>query len=477
MKKRRYSITASEEDIVPVIASYFKSKKGGLPKNTNLSLLACDSCNSQVLGSNSVNPFCVCCASDMKAVTEENLAVSGDNLKNDFEEIADCKDCGTTIAIQKDVTASFDDDAFYCPTCTANIQLKAADEDDEDSDAEDDTSEDDASGDDMSDTVDSDTDNTDDTDSTLFDNDSDEGGDTSDTSADSTDTDTSDTDTSDSSDDASNDDSASTSDSSGSTLSANLVNMVAGKEGDLAISASPDKSKWFLFFNNMPIASASKDNASDNVKAVFDNDKFATAWNAAIADGVSEDTLNDFGFTALTTDVPVDEAVKQNLEASINEYKSKNTMTAQDVRNRYERCVGIAAVGINKQVFKENNPVFMSLVASLSNARVRNPERMVLKAFEEHGEEYLANIAEKASELMDKSDDTLDTLAKTVDEAKYTKIEDNTNSIKQPKIAPFPKAPEPKIEEVQEEVELAASDIDDTDTKVFRMFSGLRHRS
>jgi len=484
MAKRRYSITASDDEVVPVMASF--SKSHGIPKKSYLAMLACDSCNTTIVGSNVVTPFCPCCSHEMHATSEDLLPQDKKTIE-DMQEIATCDNCDTTIAMPKDIEASLNDHALYCPSCSSAIIVKAADSEDDDEDE---------SSEDLDENV-----NTDD--DALFNNENNEGSEeTSDNtdsesteSTENTDTETANsetntdggesqtenTDTANS--DSTNSESTSTENTSSNgdtvpenSLNANLISYLSNKGGGAtSIVASPGRDKWFLFVDNYPVAVAEKNDASDNVQAMFNTDKFSTAWEAATGDGVTEDVLNDFGFKATTVSVPVDEAVRQTVEASVEEGLRKYNTTAANTRSRFERCFGIAAVGINKHVFKETNPIKTHLTASLKRLRVNNAEQIVANAFAEHGEAYLSGIAMKASELMDKGDETLDELAKTVDESKYDEaVVEDKSAI--PNITPFPTKEKTIVEDKPAPTKapetLVASD-DDLDPRFSRMFSGI----
>lgn len=459
MKKRRLKITASKSTPIPVLACFDKSSGPG--KKTYLSLLACNSCDTQVLANNFVAPFCPCCASDEIIPVSDDLM---EHSKRDIEEmkpIAHCDECDTVISSPLESLASLSDDAIYCPSCSAVAKaISASDEDEEDEE----DNEEDSEG--LDETVDEDTDD-------LFNNDENEGGEseegeTSEDNGSSEEEETTgesentETDMTDKPTDTENTDSTSTNESGESqSINADLVKLVSGSSGATAIVPSPDRSAWWLFVDGKPVATSSKENASDNVQSMFSTDKFATAWEAATSEGVTEDVLNDFGFTSIKMEVPVEDAVKQNLEAAIQENKKSYEMAASEASARFQRCFGIAAVGINKNVFKEENPVKSALTASLSSRKVRGAEQLIAAAFKQHGEQYLKNIALKASELMEKSDETLDDLAETVDEAKYDDtVVDETAPAKPSVVKLFPVKEEETntVDKTAEPIKLAASD-------------------
>lgn len=475
MKKRRLKITASKNTPIPVLACFDKSSGPG--KKTYLSLLACNSCDTQVLANNFVAPFCPCCASDDIIPVSDDLMEHSKTDIEEMKEIAHCEECDTVISSPLESLASLSDNAIYCPSCSSVAKaISASDEDDEEEEEENDDEE---TNEDLDGTQDEETDG-------LFDNDEGEGGEseegktseeTGTSEEESTDeSKTAETDMTDKPADTETTDTSNSGESQ--SINADLVKLVSGSSGTTAIVPSPDRSAWWLFVDSKPVATASKENASDNVQSMFNTDKFATAWEAATSEGVTEDVLNDFGFNSIKMEVPVEAAVKQNLEAAIEENKKTYEVAAEAASSRFQRCFGIAAVGINKNVFKEENPVKSALVASLGARKVRGAEQLIAAAFKQHGEQYLKNIALKASELMEKSEETLDDLAETVDEAKYddTVVED-TVPAKPSVVTLFPvKEEEGKaVDKVSEPVKIAASD--DTAAAYVNILSGASLRA
>lgn len=495
MGNRRYSITASDKKMVPIIAMFNKTE--GPKSKTYLALMACNDCKTEVIANNMEKPNCPCCAGRMEASSERLMEHSRADIKN-METIGVCEACDTQMVQPLTASSEYDSNKLYCPVCTTVVtaSTKSSEDDEEDEDEElnedegDDTVDEEDEGLFDSDKGDGEeVENTDSEDTTSEDTTS-EDTNSEGTSADSTDDSTTE-DSADSeenstddatSEDTNSDDTANTDDTgSGKSLNADLVQAMAGKEGAVSVVPSPDRSKWYLFLDNVPVAVSDKSNATEAVQKMFDNDKFVTAWEAATTDGVTEDALASFGFTSIKTEVPVEEAVAQNLEASIREEQNKYEIKAKDYGDRFTRCLGIAAVGVTKKVFKESNPVATALIASLKGARIRNPETMVNGAFNKHGESYLRSIVLRATELMEKSDETLDELANTVaDSAQQepeVEVEDKAEKQESNKIIPLNlKVEEKRADQDVEkkEEELVASDTDSL-SKIDRLFSRVAH--
>ncbi len=144
---------------------------------------------------------------------------------------------------------------------------------------------------------------------------------------------------------------------------------------------------------------------------------------------MTEEVLNNFGFEPTSVEVPVDEAVRQTVEAQVNEKIKEYNRKTTDLVDRFQSCVGIAAVGINKGIYGAN-PLKAALTASMKNAGVRNAEIIVDEVFEKHGEEAQREIVEKALDLMEKSPETLQEVSAMVENTPYIRKSTETHNKK-----------------------------------------------
>ncbi len=360
-----------------------------------------------------------------------------------MEKLADCPNCGSTITTPKEMKASLDDGRIYCPTCSHVI--KADEFSDEESSEDDETEFTDE--DELDETI---------TDEDIGEND----GELFDTPPMSSEYQTTEeapveetpVATVEETDSGSNPDvpkpqtipappsdppqvdnpapetpeeQSTTTDS----LNATLMPMFANKEVNVEVVPNADHSKWYLFADKSPVAVSEVSRAGESVQSIFKTDQYKEAFSAATSDGVTQETLDSFGFEPTSVDVPIDEAVRQTVEAMVNEKIKEYDDKAANLVERFQTCVGIAAVGINKGSFGKN-PLKAALTASLKNVGVRNAEIIVDDAFEKHGEDAQREIVEKALDLMDKTPETLNEVAAMVEQTPFHRnTKSNTKTV------------------------------------------------
>jgi hypothetical protein len=439
----------------------------------------------------------------------------------DAHHVADCGFCGSTLVSASNSTAQFKDKHLYCPVCSETIAVaddaaapdmtsdkdagKTDDTDDlgddatdstddlpegedESDDSEDDSdgsaddeedadaeSEDDAENDDTDTSSDSsnkdtkktataaDDKSTDQTDDTDGSDDSDSEDDSSEDDSSEDDSEGDDSDSEDDTDDSKKDDTADVGSGKDSTLSASLLAAMSGKDTDISIVQSPDRTRWYLFANNSPVAISEAGRCQENLRSTFATNQFATAFTASTEEGVTEEILEEFGFEPVVMEIPVDEAVRQNVEAQIREKTEAHTMTAAAYGERFQQCFGMAAAGMPKRFFKgDRNPVEKALIASLQKVGVRDAANIVSNAFENHGKTLYKTLVLRANDLMDKEDKTLEELARLIDER------ESSNEVEVTKNAPIAALASMEEESVKTPVAVLASDSNDDD--VFATF-------
>jgi hypothetical protein len=210
------------------------------------------------------------------------------------------------------------------------------------------------------------------------------------------------------------------------SLSINMLNYALKNKSklnfDLVLSGSDVEPIYYIFADKKPVATATLAKASDAVKNIFGSQKYVDAFSAILAeDEVNEQAIEDMGIEPIKTDIPVDEAVNHQVNESVELATAQYNLTKEDVKNKIERCIGIAAVGITKNILEGvDNPLRDALIAELKSVAVRNPEHIVDKVMASHGEEFLRLIIQKGMELTAKSDTALDEIANMVKSVKPT---------------------------------------------------------
>ena len=88
----------------------------------------------------------------------------------------------------------------------------------------------------------------------------------------------------------------------------------------------------------------------------------------------------------------------------------------QQLADTFKQSLEIATVGINKDFWKGvNNPLKSALVAELSSIGIRKPEQLIARVFDKHGLTYAAALITQAQLVMEKSLETRNELATTLD--------------------------------------------------------------
>ncbi len=191
------------------------------------------------------------------------------------------------------------------------------------------------------------------------------------------------------------------------------------------VEAGGDKSVYYLFYNHNPVAVMNPIHASDMVKqlAAFPV-KFKHAFFAATRDkGITASVAKDFGLKPLVIKLTAATLINKAIAKKVKEIKANYHRRGNNIRKRLQHSINIAAVGINKNFWKATtNPLRENLCQELAANNVRNPERIIDKVFEHHGEEYLRTIMTRASIIAKKPPSFREELAHTVEDANYQPI-------------------------------------------------------
>jgi len=109
------------------------------------------------------------------------------------------------------------------------------------------------------------------------------------------------------------------------------------------------------------------------------------------------------------------------IDASNNDFINVSDIKAQmndDLDKHKEvlyQSIGIAACGINRKVFQEDNPLQVSLVKNLSaHMSEEDAEAIVSNAFAESADDYVEMLREQTKEIANKSDEVRNELSKTI---------------------------------------------------------------
>lgn len=182
------------------------------------------------------------------------------------------------------------------------------------------------------------------------------------------------------------------------------------------------------FVGDVAVASQKSIDVPAQRQAIFASDNYITALanNCNVA-GLNA-TLNDFGFKH--TSIKVNASKIGALSEDRVSERAKVIASANTTMHTKElaSCMGIAAIGITKGFWpgKQNrNPVRDTMVATLKDIGVRNPERIVDRAFAASGDDYNITLIAKAEELLQMPVDARNAIADAVQGISYAGFQDD----------------------------------------------------
>jgi len=421
----------------PLIAAAYTKK----PKLV-FALHSCSHCSTQVVVNKFAKPACPVCANTMTPVGDASTDMTlTPNEINELPKVGHCESCDTEYHAMPDAAPTLANHKMHCTVCASVVDMEMPEEISEDTSEEmEDVSEDESDMEPVESEMEDDSEEYDDSTDSEGDEFPEEEMDVEAEMTEDAETEDSSEEDSDPMADGSDfvsDEETKTAPEGDATVTAstkkrkkikyNPLAAVLAKLDDaqidvIMISAgeSAESVKWYMFANDRPVAIARYNNASDNVKTIFGSNKFLAAFKATAEEGLTEQAVTDFGFEPINVEVPVDDAAAQNIEQQVTAATKKFAATAGDTKKLFERCIGIASVGINKGVFSDIDNTFRAaLIARLNSLRVRDAESVVDSVLAEHGESLLRSIVVKATELTDKSPEALDEIADMVSQASY----------------------------------------------------------
>lgn len=202
---------------------------------------------------------------------------------------------------------------------------------------------------------------------------------------------------------------------------------------DVILSGGDDPI-YFIMANYSPVAVAKKDLASDGVQKIFLNvARFTQAFKESVGtEGFSSEVIANFGLEPIQIEVKETEALRSKVTAATAEVEADFKSKKERMDSVFRHSLSIASLALTKNLFKDQkDPLRLGLIETLASINVRNPEQVIDRVYEKHGEDHLRTMLQLAYDLSEKSDDTRNELAKFVQEASYqtTKVDESERVI------------------------------------------------
>lgn len=164
--------------------------------------------------------------------------------------------------------------------------------------------------------------------------------------------------------------------------------------------------------------------------------------------------LQKMGFALATVNVSKNEVINKRVEAKAAKVTSAVRRTTHQSNEALGQCLAIAAVGINRQYFKDaRNELRAALEEELEAAGVRGASRLVRKVFASKGVDYAKSILTLATKLVNLPETARNQFAAALDMTTDGEIEDDEDLFAEPSNPEFVTAEEGEDEEFDDEFE------------------------
>lgn len=186
--------------------------------------------------------------------------------------------------------------------------------------------------------------------------------------------------------------------------------------------------RWHAFYNgNIPLGSLTFAALSNAVGEVTAKKLFNSALPSAVTASIRENglvaALSGLGFESPTLTVNVPEVVRVRSESAaqerVNRFQGEIDSLTDAYRERYCASLSTAMLGVARRFWQGvNNPIGDALVNRIAAAGVSlsDARSMVTTAFAEHGQDFAANVFERADYLVGLSADGQNEISTAIEE-------------------------------------------------------------
>lgn len=170
---------------------------------------------------------------------------------------------------------------------------------------------------------------------------------------------------------------------------------------------------------SVPVATLERSKAGA-VASLMTSKSFRQAvTHAARSMGVTS-ALTTYGFEMVTAKIDMPGYVAEQVTAKTAEVASTFEARSQELAADFEQCLGMAAAGLAKNLFKGRRNVLRdAFVQELSASGLRNAEVVVDRVIANHGMDYNRALMETAQYIMAKSEDSRNELASMIGDMNY----------------------------------------------------------
>lgn len=167
---------------------------------------------------------------------------------------------------------------------------------------------------------------------------------------------------------------------------------------------------------NRIIASINKKLVAKHHSDLYKSDQFHRTVAFEIKKQGLRKALAHFGFRAAQVNFTKAALINKRVEAKVKEQRAALDVLAASKEKRFEQALTIAAVGINRNMFKGvTNELRAALEDQLLAMGVRDAKRIVARLFKEHGVAYAKAILEQGKKISSMTDHVRNEFAAALD--------------------------------------------------------------
>lgn len=190
----------------------------------------------------------------------------------------------------------------------------------------------------------------------------------------------------------------------------------ADDDGDDVVFAAVGNRLHVIKGNRIVASMGKKLAVKASVEDLYLSEQFQDASYAEFSKHGLRAGLRKMGFALATVDVAKNELINKRVEAKAKKVTAAVRRTAQASNDALGQCLAIAAVGINRQYFKDSrNELRAALESELTAAGVRGARSLLKTVFAKHGVSYAKDILTLANSLVTKPEEVRNAYAEALD--------------------------------------------------------------
>lgn len=197
-------------------------------------------------------------------------------------------------------------------------------------------------------------------------------------------------------------------------------------EGDDVEFATAGLKVWAIKANRIVATLSKKTAVAAGHGDVYLSDQFQDVVSIEMSKHGLRAGLRNMGFSLAKVNLASNAVLNKRVEAKTKKVTAAIRRNSQSTNAAMQQCLAIAAVGINRQYFKDTrNELRAALEEELVAAGMRNGQRLVRRIFASKGVEYAKAILMLANKLSDMPEVTRNHFASALDLTNDGEIDDD----------------------------------------------------